>query len=142
MEERRAQAPTHFFFEEVSPLLGSPFSLLCHTCCPLQSPPPHQCNLCPKRKMSTSLYLKKTNKQKKTKSKKRFIFSFFESIISFQNNYFVYLVLSFHGLFCGWEIEIYLFCFNFVLFCIVLHVFVFVFHFWSFQSCLEMKVSL
>lgn len=117
VEERRAQAPTHFFFEEVSPLLGSPFSLLCHTCCPLQSPPPpHQCNLCPKRKMSTSLYLKKTNKRKKTKSKKCFIFSFFESIISFQNNYFVYLVLSFHGLFYGWEIEIYLFCFNSVLY--------------------------
>lgn len=72
------------------------------------------------KKKNVYISIFKENKQtKKPKSKKRFIFSFFESIISFQNNYFVYLVLSFHGLFCGWEIEIYLFCFNSVLFCSV-----------------------
>lgn len=117
VEERRAQAPTHFFFEEVSPLLGSPFSLLCHTCCPLQSPPPPSPMQFVSKKKNVYISIFKENKQtKKTKSKKCFIFSFFESIISFQNNYFVYLVLSFHGLFYGWEIEIYLFCFNSVLY--------------------------
>lgn len=69
------------------------------------------------KKKNVYISIFKENKQtKKTKSKKCFIFSFFESIISFQNNYFVYLVLSFHGLFYGWEIEIYLFCFNSVLY--------------------------
>lgn len=50
-----------------------------------------------------------------------FIFSF-ESIISFQNNFPHLVPFISVWVVCGREIEIYLFCFNPVLFCILLHV--------------------
>lgn len=90
VEERRAQAPTHFFFEEVSPLLGSPFSLLCHTCCPLQSPPPSPMQFVSKKK-NVYISIFKENKQTKKKRNQKNVSSFpflkalfhFRIIISF-----------------------------------------------------------